>query len=129
MRFWLSWYQPTEDYRPLTDPPAEPVLAWWHTGLEIAGEKTTSVLCALVSADSEDHARAVVAESWPEATGFRFCDPRADEWFPATDRFPLKPWMAARMGVVEVPLNLVPLAAGSIKTTIKNDWSEDWGKD
>lgn len=30
MRFWLSWHQPTEDYRPLTDPPVEGVLGWWH---------------------------------------------------------------------------------------------------
>jgi len=32
MIFLISWYQPTEDIRPLTCPTNKEVLAWYHNG-------------------------------------------------------------------------------------------------
>lgn len=94
MRYWISWHQPTEDHRPLTDPPQPNVLGWWCSGYD-ADE--TAILCAVVVAASEGQAHAAIKVSWPEAERWRFCESCADDWRPR-DRFPLKPWMKERLG-------------------------------
>lgn len=96
-RFWVSWHQPTDDVRPLTDPPHPQVLGWWHSGYDGNG---VAQLCALVEADHEQEARMYVGISWPEAERWRFCEPRAADWVPG-DRFPPTPWMRQRMGLVK----------------------------
>jgi hypothetical protein len=107
-RYWLSWHQPTGDYRPLTYPPNEAILGWWCSGytnfrrtLVKGGEETgadIAVLCALVQADDEDAAKAAIVKDWPEAATaeWRFVNCHDDEWLPG-DRFPLGDWMKARM--------------------------------
>lgn len=55
-RWWLSWYQPGPDYRPLTYPPNEQILGWWCTGQggPVAGSDVDLfTLCALVEAKTE----------------------------------------------------------------------------
>lgn len=87
MRYWVSWYQPTKDYRPLTYPPNEAILGWWCSG--------ASTLCALVSASDKVEAGAAITKDWPEAKEWRFVYEKGDKWLPG-DRFPLKDWMRDR---------------------------------
>lgn len=92
MRFWISWWQPTADYRPLRDPPNAAILGWWETGQRWAGAEHSIV--ALVSAPHEADAHAAVKLDWPEATGWRFCEARSESWRPG-HRFPFDEWMRA----------------------------------
>ncbi len=87
-RFWISWYQPTEDYRPIYPKGQAAPLAhrYWCSGQRCADDSWT--MCAVVDADSEADAKAVVQRYWPEAKEWRFCEPRAADWLPGADRFP-----------------------------------------
>lgn len=96
-RFWLSWPQPTEDFRPLTDPPVEGILGWWCSGYDTDNRP---LLCALVSANTLISAKALIRQSWPEAP------PKKASWrieqehpldFVPGDRFPLMSWMRKRL--------------------------------
>jgi hypothetical protein len=49
MLYWISWVQPTNDYRPLAYPPHEAILGWWCSGYAEDG----ATLCAMVTAESE----------------------------------------------------------------------------
>lgn len=102
-RFWLSWVQPTEDYRPLTDPPEPRVIGWWCSGYTASDHAT---LCALVQAETMEYAKKAIRASWPEAPGvrgnWRIDDERPQGWLPG-DRFPLSGWMERRhIGASEV---------------------------
>lgn len=88
---WISWHQPTGDYRPLSHPPAEALKAWWCSGTRGDG---VAVLVAAVAASSKAEAEAVVLKEWPEATDWRFCEDRRDLVF--GDRFPVSDWMRDR---------------------------------
>ena len=92
MHFWISWYQPTEDHRPLTYPPNASILGWWCTGTR--GSDDASTMCALVSADSEEAAKQAIRKDWPEAEEWRFCEKK--ESLELSDRFPLSDWMEPR---------------------------------
>lgn len=91
-RWWISWHQPTEDYRPLRYPPHNPVMGWWCSGCD---ENDIATLCAVVLADDEDEARANIIAEWPEAERWRFCEEKPDGWV-LSDRFPVKDWMVER---------------------------------
>lgn len=91
-RFWISWIQPGDDFRPLTFPPNESVCGWWRSG-EI-GEMST--LCAVVDAESENAAEDAILKDWPEVFEWRFCEPKSVGWVPG-DRFPPSDWMVARL--------------------------------
>ncbi len=92
MKYWLSWYQPTEDARPLTYPPNKSILGWWNSGSRCSDDAHT--ICALVDAQSEDAAKKAVTKDWPEAKEWRFC---AESDGKLSDRFPLSDWMKERM--------------------------------
>lgn len=94
MRFWLSWHQPGEDFRPLAYPPNAAILGWWLSGRDA---NDVATLCALVTAEDETAAKQAVRIDWPEAERWRFCNQVADDFLPG-DRFPLKPWMKERAG-------------------------------
>jgi hypothetical protein len=87
MRHWISWYEPGDagDYRPLTTPPEDVMLGWWCTGVRSSDEAGT--LCALVQADDEDAAKALIGEHW-EPESWRFCNEVDEHWVPPADRFP-----------------------------------------
>jgi len=87
---WISWYQPTEDYRPTQYPPTEGILAWWKTGESDRG----ATLVALIDAETEDAAKGHIHLNWPEASEWRFCEDRADKTF--SSRYPVQDWMVAR---------------------------------
>lgn len=87
---WISWFQPTEDYRPVKYPPTAEVLAWWKTG----ESDTHSTLVALVDAESEEKAKEHVLLNWPEVAEWRFCEDKEDKVFSV--RFPVQDWMVAR---------------------------------
>lgn len=91
--YWISWYQPTEDYRPLSFPPNEAVLGWWCTGTRCDDDAST--LCAWVRAGDEEAAKAAVLRDWPEAAEWRFCEQRGH--VETGGRFPLSDWMRERM--------------------------------
>lgn len=92
MIYWISWYQPTEDHRPLTYPPNKGVLGWWCTGMSDKGD----TLCAMVVADTAVHAEEIIRVDWPEAETWRFCDEVATTTL--SDRFPLdSKWMKPRI--------------------------------
>lgn len=90
--FWMSWYQPGDDVRPVKCPPPEGILGWWHTGNGNEGE----TLCAMVTAEDEDGAWSLIRSlgAWPDAGRERFCE-RATTPNPS-DRFPLSAWMKPR---------------------------------
>jgi hypothetical protein len=91
-RFWISWWQPGEDHRPLGYPPNESILGWWCSGSRDAGpDRQERSVCAVVKAASEYDARMAVLRDWPEATDWRFCNEEADDYRPG-DRFPLSDW-------------------------------------
>jgi hypothetical protein len=92
-RYWISWVQTSEDYRPLTYPPNAAVLGWWCSGTNHDG----AILCAVVAADSKQEAVSAVLIDWPEINGdfLRFCDEYASDFKPA-DRFVIKDWMKER---------------------------------
>lgn len=99
-RFWMSWYQPTDDYRPLSDPPHPQVIGWWKSGENDLGD---AILCALVEANTPDEAKIYIQISWPEATVWRFCEEKDAAWRPG-DRFPFnKPWMIKRLNFAPEP--------------------------
>ena len=90
--WWVSWYQPTEDYRPLTFPPVPELLGYWCSGSTYE-DPPRHTLCAAVLGDSEAEAKANINKYWPEATDWRFCEKceyEIDGWW--SDRFPLPDW-------------------------------------
>ena len=91
--YWVSWYQPTGDCRPLTYPPNEAVLGWWATGKRCSDDATT--ICAWVRAETEDAARTAILRDWPEADEWRFCEQR--DRIEQSERFPPTDWMIDRI--------------------------------
>ena len=95
--FWLSWPQPTADFRPLTDPPDARVMGWWCSGQDA---EDRALLCALVEGRTMQEAKLGVRASWPEAPSvrcsWRIEQEREDDWTPG-DRFPLSTWMRRRL--------------------------------
>jgi hypothetical protein len=95
-RYWVSWFELSPDYRPLTDPPSLSILGWWCSGESEEGWS----LVAWVEAVDDVAAKQAVRENWPpENEGgptWRFCHPRADV---PSGRFPLSDWMRIRAGL------------------------------
>lgn len=91
--YWVSWYQTTEDYRPLTYPPNAGVLSWHCTGHR--DHDGAATLVAMVKAENEEQAKAVIVVDWPEASDWRFCD-GSEKLKRPNNRFPLQGWMEKR---------------------------------
>lgn len=104
-KFWVSWIQPTEDFRPINYPPNEQILGWWCSGYD---SSDNPIICACVVGIGEtigDRMRSAtdaIDIEWPESTsseenstGWRFFDEKADD-FRTSDRFPLSDWMKER---------------------------------
>ena len=92
MRFWLSWYEKAEDYRPLTFPPNKAICGWWCTGEGSDGW----TLCATVDARNEKSAWSAVRKDWPGAIE-RFTNVEDEAFTPPQDRFPQSDWMIPRL--------------------------------
>jgi len=96
MRFWISWYEPAVDCRPVTFPPNAAILGWWCTGERCYDE--ASILVAVVEGEDEDAAKAAVRLDWPgvehKDKEWRSCE----EWDGyLSDRFPPREWMIRRL--------------------------------
>ena len=89
--FWVSWHQPTEDYRPLKYPPNPKILGWWCSGERGDG---CAIIIAMVKAGRESEAKGHIEKDWPEAEDYRFCDEKEDLF--VSSRFPLNDWMIER---------------------------------
>jgi len=98
MRYWISWYEFADDYRPLNYPPRKEVLGWWCTGG--GGGDKDNTLAACVEADSEETAKKIIESEWPnkDEQDWRFCSDKGDDFVPG-DRFPLGDWMKERFEV------------------------------
>jgi hypothetical protein len=99
-RYWVSWHQLSDDYRPLQDPPQpENVKAWWCSG----SGSGYSILCSIVDAESEWEVRQAIEQAWGsgDVGDFRFIEECANDWLPG-NRFPIeKDWERERLGQVE----------------------------
>ena len=101
-RFWISWTQLSEDYRPLQDPPQpDNIKGWWCSGQGIAGDYF--VLCAVVDAKDERQAERIIKKAWDsngeEVGEFRFVTEKPLNWLPS-DRFPIThDWQKKRLGI------------------------------
>ncbi len=93
MRYWVSWHQPTDDYRPLQDPPNAAILGWWCSGYD---SNDVPILCALIEAGSERIGKAAIEKDWPEAQRYRFFNEVGQD-FLLSDRFPMSAWMKKRI--------------------------------
>lgn len=95
-RYWLSWYQNTDDYRPLSYPPNKGILSWWCSGHSDKG----ATICALVEGKSEEDAWNNVSIDWKSnEREYRFCDEVDKDWLPS-DRFPItEKWQKERIGI------------------------------
>jgi hypothetical protein len=93
-RYWVSWVQVTEDYRPMNFPPHDRVLGWWKSGECEEGAN----LCAVVEGESELDACESIKQEWPECEDggdWRFFQ-EVDNDFHPSDRFVLSDWMVPR---------------------------------
>jgi hypothetical protein len=103
-RWWLSWYEPTghtEDYRPRKWPLPRSIPAYWCTGWRISEDDASAlvsaayrheaILCAIVDAPNESAARRAVTLAGWSPSEWRFCEAKAKDWWPPTDRFPRAP--------------------------------------
>jgi hypothetical protein len=81
-RYWISWYEPSEDPRPARDWQTAP--DWWCTGQRMDGAST---ICAVVDAKTEAQAKKIVRKHW-DPSEWRFCNVQASDWAPPADRFP-----------------------------------------
>ena len=100
MRFWISWVQRTEDYRPKYYPPHHSILGWWCSGYDTEGH---AILCACVEAKDAAAASSAIIHEWPEVKeliksgeGWRFYNRNVSEAWRPGDRFPLSDWMVER---------------------------------
>ncbi len=98
-RFWVSWLQPTDDYRAVTFPPNEAIIGYWCSGYDGPGEVEIPILCAVVDAADEEAAAEAVRKDWPEWTAWRFIQERSPSYRPG-DRFPIDvEWMQKRFNL------------------------------
>lgn len=93
-RFWISWYQKTEDPRPIHFPPSQGILGWWSSGVRNSDDAHT--ISCVVDAKNEKEAMLEISKDWPEEEReHRFCKERENDFQPG-DRFPLSEWMRDR---------------------------------
>jgi len=87
-RYWVSWKEYSADYRPITFPPNDGVIAWWCSGE--AGDGSYFTMVALVRGKSERAAKAAIGKDWPskKKREWRFVTKVENDWRPG-DRFPL----------------------------------------
>jgi hypothetical protein len=86
-RFWVSWVQPTDDYRPVKHPlPAH--LHYWCSGFDASG---MPILCAMIDATTRINAEDQLMDYWPEVAGieWRVFEEKESDWTPG-DRFPME---------------------------------------
>jgi hypothetical protein len=91
-KYWISWKQPGDDYRPIYDPTKESAPfngAYWCSGEGEDGQGHYSTMCAVVHAEDEDAAKGLVLKYWPDLSDWRFCDEKESDWKPG-DRFQIK---------------------------------------
>jgi hypothetical protein len=102
-RYWVSWYQPTDDFRPVVFPPTHGILGWWCSGYD---SDDTPILVALVEAEDEEMAEDALIRNWPETEGieFRFFDQKESDYLPG-DRFPLPDWSPLKKGKSDAASN------------------------
>lgn len=86
--FWLSWYCAHEDWGKF-----ELRWPWWVSGQRMFDDAYT--ICAAVRAASTDDAMKIIEHCYdkPTRVEWRFCEVRAADWSPFSDRFTRGDWM------------------------------------
>lgn len=86
-RYWISWFQPGEDYRPTIYPPGDKILGYWASGYGVQGTS----MCLLGQAENDSDLMEQVHSAWPETVTvvWRFFEEKPENWEPG-DRFPLQ---------------------------------------
>ena len=93
MRYWVSWVESEEDYRPITWPPPSAVKGYWCSGYD-ADE--APIVCAVIDAENEEQLREILEKDWRPVEGdLRFVNEKADDFKPG-DRFPIPGWAKDR---------------------------------
>lgn len=83
-RFWISWYQPGDDFRPVVWPLPPAIPAYWCSGYAAQG----ATLCAVVDAPGKRAAERAICKAWAVSNvEWRFCSEKPRDWRPG-DRFP-----------------------------------------
>ena len=103
IRFWVRFHEPSEDFRPLTDPPSPPVISWWCTGTDANSQ---AIICAVVDAHSVNDAKSVIRSAWTPSE-IEEPDEKPAGWMPDPGRFPPRPPKST---------TTAPAATGSVAT-------------
>jgi hypothetical protein len=88
--FWLSWMHDPNG------PEFEIHWPWWRSGIAyMSDDSERYTICAAVKAKDEADAKAMVQLAYDEkvSLSWRFCDERAPNWSPFSDRFGKADWM------------------------------------
>jgi hypothetical protein len=85
MRFWISFYVPDPGGDTWPEWPGK----WWISGETggIGGHAPLLTVCGVVDADNECAAITTARSALGVSDGLRFCDPKAADWLPNSDRF------------------------------------------
>lgn len=89
-RYWCRFYALTSEM-----PSFEYHGPWWVSG-HTADDPEQVTICAAVCADSGDQAHALLDACFDPGhsmVGLDFCNQRADDWEPFSERFPRADWM------------------------------------
>ena len=81
-RYWVSWVEDSEDYRPLTSPPNKAILGWWCTGTDGNGK---AIICAFVEVfGGKEDVEKSIKIGWPcdSERQWRFCDQVSSSFVP-----------------------------------------------
>lgn len=93
MYFWVTWKQPTKDYRPSKPfQTNENILGWWCIE-EPAGEEP-AILAALVKANNSRLAKMSILHEWCDLGDWISIQTRDD--IDIGDKYPLDGWMTVR---------------------------------
>jgi len=87
-RYWISWYQAGDDYRPLSWPPPPHFIGYWCSGYS----DDSATLCLWIEQTSEAAAWADVEQHWSPGVGKRRFSNVCEPDFVPGDRFPRCEW-------------------------------------
>lgn len=88
-RYWASWWSGNYEDEGCTKPPFN----FWNSGqrdrrnADPESERDECSLCAIIDAEDENTVEAMIRKHYPDYQ-MRFCQPKASDWQPASDRFP-----------------------------------------
>lgn len=83
-RWWCRWYEGNDDE---THPTTDGLLGIWVSG--VCADGSYAVMCALVEAETQGEAEALIEGIAINFREWSFCDEKPADWTPG-DRFPME---------------------------------------